>query len=90
MKPSARGELRERLVELAFEVVGELHVGHGAAHLAGEVVMVPDERLGELEPGEVADAGQAPHDALGLEHREVAVDAARALARRPLARSRRR
>ena len=60
-----------------------MHVGHGAAHLAREVVVVADERLGELEAGEVADAGHAADDAFGLEHREVAVDAARALARGP-------
>jgi hypothetical protein len=77
------GQSGEGLVELALEIVGEVNVGHGAAHLAREVMVVPDERLGELEPGEVADAGHAPDHAFGFEHGEIAVDAARALAWRP-------
>ena len=89
VKPSVRASWVSASLELALEVVGEMHVGHGTAHLAREVVMVPDERLGELEAGELADAGQATDDALGLEHGEVAVDAARALAGRA-PRSRRR
>ena len=74
------GEAGERTIELGFELVGEVHVGHRTTLPAREVVMVADERLGQLEPGELADAGHAMDDAFGLEHREVAVHAARALA----------
>jgi len=44
-------------------------------------VVVADERLGQLEPGELADPGHTVDDSFGLEHGEIAVDAARALAR---------
>lgn len=77
-------ELCERFVETAFEIVGELNVGHRPAGLAGQVVMMADERLGELEAGKVADTGQASDHTFGFEHGEVAVDAARSLPWGPL------
>ena len=75
------GEAGERAIELGFELVREVHVGHRTTLATREVVMVADECLGQLEPRELADPGHAMDDALGLEHREIAVDAARALAR---------
>jgi hypothetical protein len=77
------GQKGEGLVELALEIVGKVHVGHRAANLARKVMVVPDERLGELEPGEIADARHAPDHPFGFEHGEIAVDAARPLARCP-------
>ena len=68
-------------IELRFELVREVHVGHRPTHATREVVVVPDQRLRELEPGELADSRHAMHDALGFEHGEIAVDAARALPR---------
>jgi hypothetical protein len=75
------GEAGERAIELGLEVVGEVHVGHRTTLTAREMVMVTDERFGQLEPCELSDSRHAMDDALGLEHGEVAVDAARALAR---------
>src|SRR5262245_33781071 len=49
------GHVVERSLEPALQIGGEVHVGHRTTDLAREVVMVADERLGELEPGEVAD-----------------------------------
>ena len=72
-------ELAENPIKVTFEFAGQVHVGHRTTLMTSEVVMVADERLGQLEPGELADAGHARHDALGLEHGEIAVDAARAL-----------
>jgi len=77
------GQAAESLVELALEIVGEMHVGHGSAHLTRQVMVVAHQRLGELESGLVADAGHPADHAFGLEDGEVAVDAARPLLRRP-------
>lgn len=77
-------ELGERCVETAFDIVGEPNVGHRSAGLAGQVVMVADECLGQLEAGKVADPGQASDHTFGFEHGEIAVDAARSLPRGPV------
>jgi len=77
------GQAGERAIELGFERVGELHVGHRTTFAARQVVMVADECLRQLEPRELADPGQAVDDPLRLEHGEIAVHAARALARCP-------
>jgi hypothetical protein len=82
LEPFGSGERGQGAVELAFELRRKMHVGHRTTAAAGEVVMVADERLRELEPCELADAGHAVDDAFGLEDCEVAVDAARALPRR--------
>ena len=75
------GQAGERAIELGFERVRELHVGHRTTFAARQVVMVADECLRQLEPRELADPGQAVDDPLRLEHGEIAVDAARALTR---------
>lgn len=75
------GEALERTIELGFELVGEMYVGHRTTLPAREVVMVAHEGFGELEPRELADSRHPMHDALGLEHCEIAIHAARALAR---------
>jgi hypothetical protein len=75
------GEARERSIELGFELMGEVHVGHRTTLTTREMVMVADEGFGELEPRELTDARHAMDDAFGLEHREIAIHAARALAR---------
>src|SRR4051794_2278226 len=46
-------------------------------------MVMADERFGQLEAGEIADPGHPAHHAFGFEHRKVAVDAARTLARGP-------
>ena len=75
------GQAFERTIELGFERRGEVHVGHRTTLPTGEMVMVADEGFGELEPRELTDSRHAMDDAFGLEHREIAIHAARALAR---------
>ena len=84
VKPSLRASWASASSRRASSSWGSSHVGHGAADLARQVVMMAHERLGQLEAGEVADPREAPYDPLGLEHREVAVHAAQALPRRAL------
>ena len=75
------GETLEGTIELGFELVREVYVGHRATLPAREVVVVADEGFGQLEPRELTDSRHPMNDTLGLEHREVAIHAARALAR---------
>lgn len=77
------GEAREDAIELGLELMGEMHVGHRTTDPTREMMVVADEGLGELETGELPDAGHAMHDALGLEDGKIAVDAARTLAGSP-------
>jgi hypothetical protein len=70
------GEADDDVVKLAFDRVGELNVGHRAAGVAHEMVMVTGELLGEFEAGEAAVPSETVDDAGFLEHGEVAVQAA--------------
>jgi hypothetical protein len=79
LEPFGVGEIGEGTIELGFELMGEVHVGHRTTRPAREVVMVADEGFGQLEAGKFPDAGHAMDDALGLENGEIAIHAARAL-----------
>ena len=79
LEPFGAGETGKRTIELAFELRGEVHVGHRTTLATRQMVMVADEGFGQLEAGEFPDAGHAMDDALGLEDGEIAIHAARAL-----------
>jgi hypothetical protein len=77
-------DLTERALEAALRLAWQLEVGHGAAHTAGEVVMMAEEVLRQLEACELAVAGDAVDEEDLLEDGEVAVHGAlRQRRRRP-------
>jgi len=75
-EPRALRDPVERSFQRSLELLGNVHITHLAASRTDEVVVVPDQVLGQLVPPELLIRHQPSHHPGLLERGEVPVDRA--------------